>query len=64
MKKVIIFLLILCGQIIFAQVDTRLVYVSNTRDFPSPGLSTLVLDVEAISNSGNIQINYFRMQFS
>jgi hypothetical protein len=60
MKRIIIFLLILCGQIIFAQVDTRLVYVSNTRDNPSPGLSTLVFDVEAISNSGNVQINSFQ----
>jgi hypothetical protein len=60
MKKVIIFLLILLGQIIFAQVNTRLVYVSNTHDFPSVGLSTLVFDVEALSNSGNVQINVFQ----
>ena len=60
MNRIIIFLLILYGQIIFAQVDTRLVYVSNTRDFPSPGLSTLVLDVQAISNTSNVQIGAFQ----
>ncbi|MBK7631117.1 MAG: hypothetical protein IPJ23_10550 [Ignavibacteriales bacterium] len=60
MKKIKIILLILCGQVIFAQVDTRLVFVSNTHDFPSPGLSTLVFDVEAISNSGNIEISVFQ----
>lgn len=60
MKKVIIFLVVLCGQIIFSQVNTRLVYVSNTRNVPSAGLSTLVFDVEAISTAGNVQINNFQ----
>ncbi|NWG29574.1 MAG: T9SS type A sorting domain-containing protein [Ignavibacteriaceae bacterium] len=60
MKKALILLILLSAQMIFAVVDTRLVYVSNARDFPSPGLSTLVFDVEAISNSGNVQINVFQ----
>jgi hypothetical protein len=60
MKTAIILFLILSAQLIFAVVDTRLVHVSNTRDFPSPGLSTLVLDVEAISNTSNIQISAFQ----
>lgn len=60
MKTIMLVLLILCGQIIFSQVDTRLVYVSNSRDIPLAGLSTLVIDVEAISNSGTSQINVFQ----
>ena len=60
MKKVLILLILLSAQLIFAVVDSRLVYVSNTRDFPSPGLSTLVFDVEAISTTGDILINVFQ----
>jgi hypothetical protein len=60
MKTAIILFIIISAQLIFALVDTRLVYVSNTHDFPSPGLSTLVLDVEAISYTSNIQVSAFQ----
>jgi hypothetical protein len=59
MKRIIVFL-IFYVQITFATVDTRLVFVSNTNDFPSPGLSTLVLDVEALSNAGDVLINLYQ----
>jgi hypothetical protein len=60
MKKVLLLVILYSAQLIFAVVDTRLVYVSNTRDFPSAGLSTLVFDVEAISTTGDVLINVFQ----
>jgi hypothetical protein len=60
MKKVLTLLILLSAQMIFAVVDTRLVYVSNTHDFPSTGLSTLVFDVEAISTTGDVLINVYQ----
>jgi hypothetical protein len=60
MKKIIILFLLLSTQMIFAFVNTQLVFVSNTRNFPSAGLSTLVFDVEAISTTGDVQINVYQ----
>jgi len=60
MKKAIILSILLSAQLIFAVVDTRLVYISNTRDFPSAGLSTLVFDVEAISTAGDVLVNVYQ----
>jgi hypothetical protein len=60
MKKIILLSMLLSVQLIYALVDTRLVYVSNTHDFPSAGLSTLVFDVEAISTAGDVLINVYQ----
>ena len=49
------FLFLLCN-LGYAQVDTRLTYVSNDYDTPSKGVGTLIIDVEArttiLSSSG------------
>jgi hypothetical protein len=60
MKKAILLSILVSVQMIYALVDTRLVYVSNTHDFPSAGLSTLVFDVEAISTTGDVLVNVYQ----
>lgn len=42
------------------KVDIRLTFVSNTYDTPSPGIATLVIDVEAFHTTVNTDINSFQ----
>ncbi|GBD90809.1 hypothetical protein BMS3Abin04_01528 [bacterium BMS3Abin04] len=51
--------LILFTNEIYGNVDSRLVYVSNTYDSPSLGKGTLVFDVEASSDTGDVLISYY-----
>ena len=51
--SVTVMLSLLLGQSVFATVDTRLTFVSNTYNSPSSGQGTLVVDVEAKSNDGS-----------
>jgi len=44
-------------------VDTRISFVSNTHDFPSVNKGTLLIDVEAMSNDGEFDINLFQGAF-
>ncbi|NOZ57870.1 MAG: T9SS type A sorting domain-containing protein [Calditrichaeota bacterium] len=46
-----------------AAVDTRLVYVSNTSNYPEAGKGTLVIDVEAKSNASAEEISAFQDAF-
>ena len=54
---------ILLSNFIFASVSTRLTFVSNTFNSPSPGQGTLIIDVEAISDAGDVQIRTFQDAF-
>ncbi len=56
-------LLIFISVITLSEVNTRLVQVSNTYDYPTPGRGTLVIDVEAISDAGAVDINSFQDAF-
>jgi len=58
----VILLLLLCGSL-SASVHTRVVLISNTHDFPSSGLGTLVVEVEAISDDGQEFIGVFQNAF-
>jgi len=60
MKKIILLILIFALSNIFASINTRVVSVSNTYNTPSAGLGTLILDVEAISDAGNVDLNAFQ----
>ncbi len=46
-----------------AVVDTRLVYVSNTSNYPEAGKGTLVIDVEAKSDASTEEIHAFQDAF-
>ncbi len=49
----ILFLLTFFLQFVYPAINTRLHYISNTHNSPSPGKGTLVVDVEAMSDDGN-----------
>ena len=55
----IVFFLLLCS-LGYTAVNSRLVLVENTLNSPSPGLGTLVIDVEAISDNGSVQIGIYQ----
>ncbi len=62
MKKTLLsafIFLIMNSLILIAQVNSRLVYVSNTYNSPEVGKGTLVFDVEALSDSGDVSINVY-----
>ncbi len=63
MKSKFFIILLIITTFTFAEVNTRLVKVSNTYDSPTAGKGTLVLDVEAISNAGAVDINSFEDAF-
>jgi len=48
---------------LFAQIDTRLTLESHTYNSPSPGVATLIINVEANSNTANYDINSFQNAF-
>lgn len=52
--------LLLFYKSVYANIDIRLTFVSNSYDTPSPGVATLVIDVEAISTTSNTDINSFQ----
>ncbi len=58
----VLFVFGLTGQV-QAAVDTRLVYVSNTSNYPEAGKGTLVIDVEAKSNASAEEISAFQDAF-
>jgi len=60
MKKLLLLILLLISYSIFATVDTRITQFSNTPNSPSAGQGTLVIDIEATSNAGNVLINAFQ----
>jgi len=52
------------NQSVFADIDTRLSFISNTHNSPSSGKGTLVLDVESKSDDGSsYSINTFQDAF-
>ncbi len=57
----ILFLLTIMN--VYAAVDTRLTLVSNTYDSPSPGRATLIINVESMSTTSDVQINTFQDAF-
>lgn len=59
----IICLLVLISSLQLASVNTRLSFVSNSYDTPSPGIGTIIMDVEAVSDAGNVSINVFQDAF-
>jgi hypothetical protein len=53
-------LIFLVSSSLFATVDARVVLISNTMDSPVAGQATLVMDIEAISNAGAVNVGGFQ----
>ncbi len=63
MKSKIFILLFFVASFTSAAVNTRLVQVSNTYNSPSANKGTLIVDVEAISDNGDVNLNAFEDAF-
>ncbi|MBK7104527.1 MAG: T9SS type A sorting domain-containing protein [Ignavibacteriae bacterium] len=60
MKKLFLICIILIYTNLFASVDIRLSKVDNQYNTPSPNKGTLIIDIEGMSNSGDIAVVGFQ----